>query len=321
MKRHSTGPDSRVPMSCFEESELYRTIMESLPTGLCVVDLQKKIVLWSGGAERITGHLRHEVVGRSCVAEPLLHCDQPGCEFCSEECVFARAMKTAQATEATGLLRHKSGHEIPVWMQAVPVHNQRGSVIGAVEVFEELQPAARHNGVDGRSLPICVDGVTDVATRPMMQSHLRESFRTFNEDLIPFVILLFRLEGLERFRTALGTEAASSLLRVVARTLESVLWKTDYVGRWTDNEFLVILNGRSDEMVRSVCDRMRHMLANDAIEWWGERRSLPVSIGQVTSQTGDTPESMLERAQKSLDGASGWRTQRAAAGSSPSSGS
>lgn len=321
MKRHSTGPDSRVPMSCFEESELYRTIMESLPTGLCVVDLQKKIVLWSGGAERITGHLRHEVVGRSCVAEPLLHCDQPGCEFCSEECVLARAMKTAQATEATGLLRHKSGHEIPVRMQAVPVHNRRGSVIGAVEVFEELQPATGHNSVDARSLPICVDGVTDVATRPMMQSHLRESFRAYNEDLIPFVILLFRLEGLERFRAALGTEAASSLLRVVARTLESVLWKTDYVGRWSDNEFLVILNGRSDEMVRSVCDRMRHMLANDAIEWWGERRSLPVSIGQATSQAGDTPESMLGRAEKSLDGASDWRTQRAVAGSGPSSGS
>jgi hypothetical protein len=74
-------------------------------------------------------------------------------------------------------------------------------------------------------------------------------------------------------------------------------------------------------MVRSVCDRMRHMLANDAIEWWGERRSLPVSIGQATSQAGDTPESMLGRAQKSLDGASDWRTQRAAAGSGPSSGS
>lgn len=308
-------------MFCFDEPDLYRDIMESLPIGLCVIDLQKKIVLWSDGAERITGHLRHEVVGRSCVADPLLHCDQPGCEFCSEECVLARAMKTAQPTEASGLLHHKSGHELPVRMQAVPVHNRRGSVIGAVEVFEELAPSVSHTGADNRSLPICIDGVTNVATSPMMQSHLRESLATFNADLIPFVILFFRLEGLDRFRAALGLEAASSLLRVVARTLESVLWKTDYVGRWRDNEFLVILNGRSDEMVRSVCDRLRHMLANDAIEWWGERRSLPVSISQATSEAGDTVESLLGRAQKSLDGASEWRTQRAAAGGNPSSGS
>jgi diguanylate cyclase (GGDEF)-like protein/PAS domain S-box-containing protein len=308
-------------MSDFDESETCRSIMESLPAGLCVVDLQKKIVLWSDGAERITGHLRHEVVGRSCVSHPLLHCDQPGCEFCSEECPLARAMKTAQHTEATGLLHHKSGHELPVRIQAVPIHNQHGSVIGAAEIFEELQPAAGRNDANRISLPIYVDGVTDVATRAMMQSHLRESIATYNDEGISFVVLFFRLEGLEHFRAAIGIEAASSLLRVVARTLESVLWKTDYVGRWTDNEFLVILNGRSDEMVRSVCDRMRHMLANDAIEWWGERRSLPVSIGQATSQPDDTVDSILERAQKSLNGASGWRTRSASAGSSPSSGS
>ena len=206
-------------------------------------------------------------------------------------------------------------------MQAVPVHNQRGSVIGAVEVFEELQPAAEHGGVDAMRLPTCVDGVTDVATRALMQSHLREGCATFLEDQIPFVVLFFRLEGLDHFRASLGTEAASSLLRVVARTLESVLWKTDFVGRWSDNEFLVILNGRSQEMVRSVCDRMRHMLANDSIEWWGERRSLPISIGQAMTQEGDTVESILERAQTSLNGASVWRTNFAAASGNPSSGS
>lgn len=295
--------------------------MESLPTGLCVLDLQKKIVLWSGGAERITGHLRHEVVGRSCVSHPLLHCDQPGCEFCSEECPLARSMKTAQPSDTSGVLHHKAGHEIPVRVQAVPVHNRRGSVIGAVEIFEELQPGTARNHIDSARLPTCVDGVTDVATRPMMLSHLRESFVTFTENQIPFVILFFRLEGLERFRAGLGMEAASSLLRVVARTLESTLWKTDSVGRWTDSEFLVILNGRSDESVYTLRERVRHMLANNSIEWWGERRSLPVSIGQAVSEAGDTLESLLARAQKSLDGASDWRTRSTTAGRPSSPGS
>src|SRR5579864_5031616 len=94
----------RVPaftiMSLFHDSDICRGILDSLPTGICVVDTQKKIVFWSDGAERITGHLRHEVIGRSCIAESLLHCDQPGCEFCNEDCPVARAMKTSQSTEA-----------------------------------------------------------------------------------------------------------------------------------------------------------------------------------------------------------------------------
>jgi hypothetical protein len=46
------------------------------------------------------------------------------------------------------------------------------------------------------------------------------------------------------------------------------------------------------------------MLANDAIEWWGERRSLPLSIGHATAQPGDTVELLLQRAQQSLNATS-----------------
>ncbi len=309
-------------MSAFHDSEVCRSILESLPVGLCVIDLQKKIVLWSEGAERITGHLRHEVIGHSCVAEALLHCDQPGCEFCNEECPLARAIKTSHPAEAIGYLHHKAGHEVPVRIRAVPVHNAHGSIIGAVETFEDQQTAA---GPDDRenvlNLPGCVDEVTGVASHAMMQSHLRETLGTFTEVQVPFGILFFRVEGLDQFRANFGREAASSLLRVIARTLEGALWKTDFVGRWSDDQFLVILNGCREDALNSVRERVRHMLANDAIEWWGERRSLPVSIGQATAQPGDTIEALMHRAQISLTSASAGRTHAAAGGGSQSCGS
>src|SRR3954467_9380828 len=66
----------RESMSAFDEFEICRDILESLLTGVCVIDLQKRIVYWSAGAERIPGHSRHEVIGRCCVGQALLHCDQ-----------------------------------------------------------------------------------------------------------------------------------------------------------------------------------------------------------------------------------------------------
>jgi PAS domain-containing protein len=95
------------------------SILESLPTGVCLVDMQKRILLWSDGAERITVHLRYEAIGRSCSAEPLLHCNQPGCEFCNDECPLARAMKTSHGAESNGVLHHKSRYEVPVGALAV----------------------------------------------------------------------------------------------------------------------------------------------------------------------------------------------------------
>ena len=246
---------SRPPMSAFHDSEICRGILESLPAGLCVVDLQKKIVFWSDGAERITGHLRHEVIGHSCVSEALLHCDQPGYEFCTcgEDCPVARAIKTSHSVDATGFLHHKAGYEIPVRIRAVPVHNQHGSIIGAAETFEEQQPAATSDPRgDSPNLPGCIDEVTNVASQALMRSHLRETLATFVELHVPFGVLCLRLEGLPHFRASLGPEAASSLLRVVARSLENALWTTDFVGRWSDDQFLVILNGCREEALPSV---------------------------------------------------------------------
>jgi diguanylate cyclase (GGDEF)-like protein/PAS domain S-box-containing protein len=307
-------------MSYFDEAVVCRSILESLPTGLCVVDVQKKIIFWSDGAERITGHLRHEVVGRCLNAEPLLHCDRPCCEFCSEECPLDRTMKTSQPTNATGFLHHKAGHEIYVCLRTVPLHNEHGSIIGAVETFEDLQQLITNDKKYGSKLSGCVDEVTSVATRAVTQTYLRETFTNFGDVHVPFGILCVQIEGLDHFRASFGPEAASSLLRAIARTLETTLWRSDFVGRWADDQFLVILKGCRDAALRSVSERIRRMLASDAIEWWGERRTLPVSIGRATARVGDSIQSIFDRAYKSLDGAAAWRT-RAAADRYPSCGS
>jgi len=307
-------------MSLFHDSDICRSILESLPAGLCVVDMQKKIVIWSDGAELITGHLRHDVIGHSCISETLLHCDQPGCEFCKEDCPVARAIKTSHPTESIGFLHHKTGYEIPVRVRAVPVHNQHGSIIGAVETFEELQQSAAPIHRDGSlTLPGCIDEVTDVASHALMLSHLRRTLATFVEVQVPFAVLSMRLEGLLHFRASLGPEAASSLLRVVARSLESTLWSTDFIGRWSDDQFLVILNGCREETLPAVRERVRRMLSGDGIEWWGERRSLPVSVGEACALPDDTVESLLQRVQKSLEAASAWRTNSASASNGSSS--
>ena len=313
---NSPGDFPRLPMSAFHDFEVCCRILESLPVGVCVVDTQKKIVFWSDGAERITGHMRHQVIGHSCVAEGSLHCDEPGCEFCTQASPLERATKTSRPAEAIGYVHHKAGHEVLVHIRAVPVFNPHGSIIGAVETFEEQQPTMNpDHREESLHLPGCIDDATGVASHTIMRAHLRETLGTFIEMQVPFGVLCVRLEELEHFRAKFGPEAAVSLLRVVARTLEGALWKTEFVGRWTDDQFLVILNGCRETALHSVRERIRHMLAGDAIEWWGERRSVPLSIGHATAQPGDTVEALMERAQNSLSESTLGRLQTVSAAS------
>ncbi|MGH9496892.1 MAG: diguanylate cyclase domain-containing protein [Candidatus Sulfotelmatobacter sp.] len=302
-----------------DDSDLCRDILEKLPSALCIFDMKNRIVLWSDGAERVTGHTRHETIGRVCVAEPLAHHGESKCEFCGDQSPAAQTIRTSHSIESAGFLHHKAGHELPVIVRAVPIHNAHGSIIGAVETLEEQASASIEHLDHGLKVPGCVDDITGLATHAVMQSHLREALGTFHELHLPFSVACFALQGLDRFRASFGLEASSSLLRVTGRSLEAATWGTDSAGRWSDDQFLVILNGCPESAVGAVGDRLRGMLAANSIEWWGERRSLPVSVGMTSARNGDTVESLVMRAEQSLNQYSPERSRAAASGTPSSS--
>lgn len=309
-------------MSAFQDPEICRSLLESLQVGVWVLDLQKKIVFWSDGAERMTGFLRHEVVGRPCAGRTLLHCDQSKCETCGVECPVGAAIQSAHPAEAEGFLHHKEGHRIPVHIWAVPARDEHGSIVGVLQSFEDPhEPEDGEHREEGLKNSGCVDEITGIANHAIMQSHLRETLGTFAELQVPFGILCLRLEGLDVFRANFGAEAASSMLRMVSHTLELAVWRTDHVGRWSDDQFLVILNGCTGESLRSVSDRISRMLANDGIEWWGEKRSLSFSVGQTAARLGDTSEAMLDRARHRMLNGSTQKTSLTKSAQGASSGS
>ncbi len=48
------------------DSMICQQVLECLPTGVFAVDREGKINFWNAGAERITGYLKQEVLGRVC---------------------------------------------------------------------------------------------------------------------------------------------------------------------------------------------------------------------------------------------------------------
>jgi diguanylate cyclase (GGDEF)-like protein/PAS domain S-box-containing protein len=290
-------------MPGFQDPETYRSILESLQTGISVVDLEKKIVLWSDGAERITGFLRHEVVGRSFLANILPHCNGNSCESCQERCPIESAIRNARPAEAAGYLHHKAGQLVAVHLWTSPVRDPRGSIVGATKNFAEKHEVTSSDHRQGDlTASGCVDDVTGISNHAIMQSHLRETLGTFSELQVPFGIVLVRLEELNNFRANFTPEAGAALLRMAAQTIEGALWKTDIAGRWGDDQFLMILNGCGDDALLAVRERIRRMLTYDAIDWWGEKLSLPISLGHAAARAGDTAELLLERAQQALNG-------------------
>lgn len=287
-------------MPPFNDPEICRDILNGLQIGVSVLDLQKKIVFWSDGAEQITGYSRIDVLGHSCADNILQHCNLSTCEMCADRCPISIALHDAKPTEAMTFIHHKSGHRTQVHTWAIPLRDKHGSIIGIIQTFEgefAFGGPGPHESARERG---ALDDTTGLPNEVVMRAHLRELLGTFGELQISFAVICLEISDLNQFRARYGQVAARSILQVLARTLKNTVWPTDFVGRWSEDRFLVILTACREDALHVVSQRILNMTSSATIQWWGEELSAAVRIGGTVAIVGDGVESVLQRVQQRL---------------------
>jgi diguanylate cyclase (GGDEF)-like protein/PAS domain S-box-containing protein len=284
------------------DPKVYRTILEDLPTGVYVVDLDRRIQFWNAWAERISGHLRHEVIGRLCSDEPLMRCDAENHVLCGSACPLQQTMQDGHMREAHVFLRHKEGHRVPVRVRSIPVRDAEGSIIGAAENFDESrpwpEPRWRRGGKPAHGV---LDPLTGVLDSPSTEAYLRESFHAFEEARIPFGVLAIAIDDLDGVWARRGRQAEEKVLRMVAATLSKNLSGAEVVGRWRENRFLAIVDKCPAEALARIGAALRSVVGAAALLWWGDRLSVTISVGGAEAVENDTVESLLARCERALE--------------------
>lgn len=288
-------------MPGMDSPEVLLAVIDTLTVGVSLVDPLGKIVLWNRHAERLTGYLRQDALGRS-VREGFLGCmDVENKELSGEAAPAVTALRDGKSVTLETSLRHHSGHRVPAQLQVTPLRDDRGVIIGAVETFEENIAVSDWERRQGKLAAYgCLDRASGVLNHAMMQSHLREMLGTFSEHPVPFAVLCVALDQLETIKTRHGPGAVASLLRIVGQTLEHSLRPTDSIGRWQENEFLAILQECTSAEAGKTAERVRRMVAGAKIEWWGDLLPITLSIGGTEVRNGDTDEEVIRRAETGM---------------------
>jgi diguanylate cyclase (GGDEF)-like protein/PAS domain S-box-containing protein len=281
--------------------DLFRTVLEGLRTAVYVVDRDGKTLFWNDGAERITGYLRQDVVGRVCGDNFLGETDGEETESSSAVGPIAAVIREGKPIEAQISLRHKTGHRIPVQLWAFPIRNAQGAIVGVAESFEESVSVSdwdrRHTKLATYG---CLDQASGVLNHGMVQAHLREALGMFAEHPVPFSILCIEIDHLDKIQARDGPGGVAAVLRVAGQTLENSLRPTDFLGRWQENQFLAILTECNESEILRAADRLRRMASASKIEWWGDFVPVTISLGATAAKPGDTEEGMVARAQQAL---------------------
>jgi diguanylate cyclase (GGDEF)-like protein/PAS domain S-box-containing protein len=283
------------------DPEICQSVLETLQTGVYLVDRNRRIRFWNEGAERITGFLRQDVVGRF-LRDHLLTTTNEIKDLDSDTTDPVNlAFRDGKPSITDVSILHKQGYRVPVVLRTIPIRDCHGMVVGVAESFDKNQSASdwtrRQAGLANFG---CLDEVTGVPAQTFMETLLRENLTTFAEHNIPFGVLVLAVDRLDENRRNRGPGVVPTILRVVAQTVENCLRPTDLLGCWSDEQFIAVLMECKESEVVRVGERIRKMVNQSEVGWWGDMFSVSCAFGGAGSRAGDTMQLLVSRAEDSL---------------------
>jgi diguanylate cyclase (GGDEF)-like protein len=278
------------------DAGLHRALLEQLDEGVCMVDRDHRILYWNSGAERISGHLAQEVAGQFSHGDLLLHCENDGSLLpgAGPDSPVVAAMLDGKLHETTVFLLHREGYRLLVQLQARPIHDSHGAIVGALEMFEEVAAPLHHRARELEAYG-CSDLFTRAANRKFGEMMVRHALEALNVFEIPFGWLRIGLDGAEGFHRSYGHGMVNAAVKMIAATLDRGLTPLDVLTRWEPAEFRVEISRCSRSELAAASERLRLLVRASALDWWGDRLGVTVSVGGATAEPSDTIESLEAR--------------------------
>lgn len=276
--------------------ELLR-LLDEVNEGIYFTDAQRRIVFWNKAAARISGYSRREVLGRACADNILIHIDDRGRALCTGACPLARTLRDGRRRRADVFLHHRDGHRVPVHVRVFPLRDGNGQAAGAAEMFVDLSEKpvleARLQHLERMAMS---DRLTGVANRRYGEIFLQARLEEFKRFHWPLGVIFFDLDDFKALNDRHSHRVGDSALRTVARTLQHNLRSFDQVSRWGGEEFLVIVRNADLRSLRRIAETLR-VLVQRSLFW---AKGVPVQVtlsgGATIARAGDTPTTLVERA-------------------------
>lgn len=144
------------------------------------------------------------------------------------------------------------------------------------------------------------DSLTLLSNRHYMQESAVYSLLQAQRYRYPFTVLLCDLDHFKAINDSFGHDAGDEVLRHCSRILKQHARKSDYVGRWGGEEFVLFLPHTDVEGALQLAERIRKSIENSLIIFNGSQLKVTTSIGVSSLELDDNLESIIARADDAL---------------------
>ena len=283
-------------------AEFYKELLDHMSDGVYFVDLNRRILYWNQGATRLTGYCPEEIVGRCCNDDTLCHVDARGKHLCKDGCPLTASITDGASHEADVFLRDKHGRRVPVSVRVQPIRSADGSIVGAVEVFNDISVHyAERVKADEMERLAFLDALTLLPNRRYLEMTLEKELEKYQLQGEPFGVLVIDIDSFKSINDDFGHMYGDHALEKVGRTISTVFRSSDVTGRWGGDEFLAIVRHASGPLLGVLAERCCALVAKNSITD-GEQSPvfLSISIGGALARKDDTVEALIHRADERM---------------------
>ena len=144
------------------------------------------------------------------------------------------------------------------------------------------------------------DPLVPLANRRGMLRELETMIARHERHGSPAAVLFVDLNGLKMLNDSFGHMGGDAALVTVAEKLVEGTRATDCVARLGGDEFCVLLEHADEKSAIETAERLVEIIADEQCLFEGSPMSLSVAIGVTLIEKGDTPATVLARADKAM---------------------
>jgi diguanylate cyclase len=148
-----------------------------------------------------------------------------------------------------------------------------------------------------------LDPLTKIANRKSFDEGLMKAFTEANDGDSPLCLMLLDIDHFKKFNDTWGHQTGDQVLRLVAMTIKSNIKGKDIAARYGGEEFAAVLPETDLDGALIVADNIRKAIQAKELL----KRSTNEKLGRITAsmgvavfRQGDTPASLIERADRCL---------------------
>jgi diguanylate cyclase len=164
----------------------------------------------------------------------------------------------------------------------------------------ERETRALHESLERQQQAALLDTLTGIPNRLSYSERIIQEFRRWNRIEEPLCLSVWDIDQFKAINDTYGHAAGDKVIRIIAQQLASNVRETDFVARYGGEEFVMILVGASAKDALGLIDNLRKKISELGFLFDRKRVTVTISCGIAAAGQGDTPELLMERADKAM---------------------